>query len=270
MFSCQQIPNYTLCDSALNGFENFSYYTRQMVMSDELGDYYVNMDATPSAKKKFAITWHFMKKLDILPKSLGSKYDSFDNMTELAQEFRIKGNQCFKAKKYIAAIDSYTKCLMHSKRDSECYVFAMNNRSIAFFYKGMFKECVTDLHRVYLSKKYPVSLLYKLFERAGNAYRKLGNRDNALEHYSQCLSYLEKSTLTHVEKINLRSKINEAIQTTKGITGSIPPMFNVPVDKLLGGKHENIPAFSKYLELKCTEDMGRGVYATCDINPGRF
>lgn len=40
------------------------------------------------------------------------------------------------------------------------------------------------------------------------------------------------------------------------------------IDALLGGVNECIPALSKCLELKCSENMGRGVYTTCDINPG--
>jgi len=41
------------------------------------------------------------------------------------------------------------------------------------------------------------------------------------------------------------------------------------VDQLVGGRNENIPALSAFVELKMSEDMGRGVYATRNINPGR-
>jgi len=42
-----------------------------------------------------------------------------------------------------------------------------------------------------------------------------------------------------------------------------------PVEQLVGGRNENIPALSAFVELKMSENMGRGVYATRDINPGK-
>jgi len=42
-----------------------------------------------------------------------------------------------------------------------------------------------------------------------------------------------------------------------------------PVEQLVGGKNKNIPALSAFVELKMSENMGRGVFATRDINPGR-
>jgi len=41
------------------------------------------------------------------------------------------------------------------------------------------------------------------------------------------------------------------------------------VEQLVGGRNENIPALSAFVELKMSEDMGRGVYATSDIYPGK-
>jgi len=41
------------------------------------------------------------------------------------------------------------------------------------------------------------------------------------------------------------------------------------VEHLVGGRNENIPALSAFVELKMSDDMGRGVYATRDINPGK-
>jgi len=46
-------------------------------------------------------------------------------------------------------------------------------------------------------------------------------------------------------------------------------MKTSPVEQLVGGRNENIPALSAFVELKMSEKMGRGVYATRDINPGK-
>lgn len=77
-------------------------------MMCELGDFYVKMDSTLSAMKKFAITWKLMKKLDMMPKYLKYKCDSYDIMAELAQAFLTKGNEYFKVNKFFNAIDNYT------------------------------------------------------------------------------------------------------------------------------------------------------------------
>jgi len=40
-------------------------------------------------------------------------------------------------------------------------------------------------------------------------------------------------------------------------------------EQLVGGRNENIPALSAFVELRMSKNMGRGVYATRDINPGK-
>jgi len=42
-----------------------------------------------------------------------------------------------------------------------------------------------------------------------------------------------------------------------------------PDEQLVGGRNEHIPALSAFVELRMSENMGRGVYATHDINPGK-
>lgn len=252
--------------SLMSNVINHECALRWTVVAHNSDDYFEKLSSAKTARQKFAVTMAHMKIKGLLPKEIIPNRRNAD----LATILRNIGNEHFMAKRYLMAVENYTKSLMNSNLDSVCYAYALANRSAALFHMGLYEDCLKDIGRAVESGVYPVDLRYKLSERVGNAHRMLGNGELAIKHFSECLLiHLDKSTMSKEKKCNFKTQILDAMKESEGIVRPTPS-DNMLVDELTGGKNENIPSFSKYLEIKSSEDMGRGVYATHDINPGTY
>lgn len=252
-------------------YPGFVHYTNQFQTINVLGDVYVQFSAKNTDEKRFKYTRLLLKKYGMLPTAVHPLHEfineTFDHA--LSNTIRSQGNENFKAKKYVKAIDNYSESMIISMPGTECYAYSLANRSAALFHYGEYQYCLDDIRRA-LRSKYPKRIVFKLYERAGNAERMLGRGDLAKKNYLKCLKYVDKSTsLSEKEKQDWKIKVTNAIENCKSLAEQNFVKKKIPVDHLMGGKNEKIPAFSKHLELKLSTDSRRGVYATCDINPGK-
>lgn len=248
-------------------YDNFLHYSRRLQMADALGDVYVNLSALKTAKSRFLFTRSLLIKHKMLTRTLNIEME-YDCPT-LSANIRQKGNDFFRAKKYTKAIDLYTRCLMGSEPTTECHALALGNRSAAHYHLGHFELCIKDAHWAMVCN-YPSKLAYKLYERAGNAECMLGLAQRAKDSFTECLIRLDEVDMSAENKRKFRetieiaiAKCDERLEDRKR-TKKVPP-----IEELVGGRNENIPALSAFVELKMTKDMGRGVFATHDINPGK-
>lgn len=255
-------------------YEGFCHYTDQLRASKALADALVDFDRAGTDEEKFMVTRAILAKYKMLPTA--PPCDSY-RRGDLsgAKELRTQGNQYFKTGRYYAAIDRFTKSLLKTVPGSEGWAYALANRSAALFRIRRYSHCLKDVDRA-LAALYPASLKFKLYERAGNAERELGRGDRARRNYDECLKHLDVAAIPDEKKRELRAEIAGAAKMCEGLESPSDETVreqdeNETVDKLLlGGANEHVPALSKCLELKITENMGRGVYATCDIDPGNF
>jgi len=85
-----------------------------------------------------------------------------------------------------------------------------------------------------------------------------------------CLTRLDEADLSAETKRKFRASVESAISKCEEQPTDRKQTIETPtVELLAGGKNKNIPALSTFVELKMSENMGRGVYATRDINPGK-
>ncbi|XP_060874183.1 SET and MYND domain-containing protein 4-like [Metopolophium dirhodum] len=249
-------------------FDNFCYYSTRLLMADVLGDVYVEVAKTQSANRRFMFTRALLRKHNMLATSLDTdKFFEYEHPT-ISESLRQRGNEFFKAKMYEKAVDMYTKSLKSCKPNTECNALAVANRSAAHFHMGKYDLCLKGL-RVAMWANYPSKLAYKLYERAGNAERKLGLVEKAMESYTECLTRLDEADMSAENKRKFRAAVEIAVtECDELLTYQKSVMKTPPGEQLVGGRNENIPALSAFVELKMSENMGRGVYATRDINPG--
>jgi len=248
-------------------FDNFCFYSTRLLMDDVLGDVYVELSNTKSADGRFLYTRALLRKHKMLGTTLdtGIEYEH----PSVSEGFRLRGNEFFKAKMYEEAVDMYTKSLKSCKPNSVCNSLAAANRSAAHFRMGKYNLCLKGLRSAVWSN-YPSKLAYKLYERAGNAERKLGRVEKAIESYAECLERLDEADMSAENKRKFRATVETALaECEELLTFQKRSMKTPPVEQLVGGRNENIPALSAFVELKMSENMGRGVYATRDINPGK-
>lgn len=250
---------------------NVDRYTASLREAGILGDVLVEFAAADTAEKKFMVTHDAL--LDCL-KPARAPYSGLHIPSPISSEnIRLQGNTFFKSKRFHSAIVAYTSSIMHSQPGLESWTFALANRSAALYRIDDYSNCLKDIDRA-LEASYPDALAYKLYRRAGRAECLLGRCDAAKRNYAECLKHVDMASISEKEKIRVRVEMAESIkQCGNTCAGSrrVEPMLEEKItsdEVLAGGPNESIPALSKFLELKYTESMGRGVYATCDINPG--
>ncbi|XP_060875158.1 SET and MYND domain-containing protein 4-like [Metopolophium dirhodum] len=248
-------------------YDNFLHYSNRLLMANVLGDVYVDLSKLKSPNSRFVFTRDLLLKHKMLDQTLdiGMEYDLPNVSTNLRQQ----GNELFKAKQYEKAAHTYTKCLMGTDPNTECYALALANRSAAYFHLGLYKLSLKDA-RWAMEFNYPSRLAYKLYERAGNAERMLGLVERAMQSYAVCLTRLDEVDMSEEKKSKFREAIEKAATECKEVFTEHKKTMKVPRadEQLVGGRNENIPALSAFVELRMSKNMGRGVYATRDINPG--
>uniref|UniRef100_A0A2H8U026 SET and MYND domain-containing protein 4 n=1 Tax=Melanaphis sacchari TaxID=742174 RepID=A0A2H8U026_9HEMI len=247
-------------------YDNFLHYSRRLQMADALGGVYVHLSTLKTAKSRFVFTRSLLRKHKMLTPTLNVDLE-YDGPASTAK-LRLKGNDFFKSKMYGKAADMYTMCLVSSDPTSECHALALGNRSAAYYHMGQFELCLKDVRWAIMSN-YPPKLAYKLYERAGNAERMLGLAERAKESYAECLIRMDEVDMSEENKLKFRTAVDIAVaQCDERLEERKKTKKVLPAEQLVGGKNENIPALSAFVELKMSKDMGRGVYATHDINPG--
>lgn len=190
------------------------------------------------------------------------------------------GFKCFDAGMYWDACKLYTEAMVAARPGTESFAIALANRSAALYLLDKFQLCLDDVRRA-LDSNFPANTTYELYDRVGDAHRRLGHRSDALDGYLEGLELLSDAFAcpvnddeTHEKRLfalDIISKFidvlveapnEEEVQSFKRLP---------PVNYLIGGKNELIPALSKRLEVRpSTNGNRRGVYATCDINPGKY
>ncbi|XP_016664121.1 SET and MYND domain-containing protein 4 isoform X2 [Acyrthosiphon pisum] len=251
-------------------YRNFFHYSSRLNMAGVLGDVHVELLKLKKADSWFMFTRDLLLKHEILTSTLDVN-DEYDDPNK-SKSLRKNGNVFFKARLYWKAVDMYNRCLKACKPNTECHALAQANRSAAYFHMGQYEHCLKDALCVVESDNYPSNLVYKLHERIGHVEHILGYTERAKKSYALCLKRLDEADMSAVKKRKFRMAISIAVSNCEEVeeepTKSTTTMETLCVEQLVGGKNENIPALSAFVELKLSENMGRGVYATCDINPG--
>lgn len=224
-----------------------------------------------SAEKRFDFARELMKKHGLLPEAVHKPHDYKNTLYDSKKtlELRRIGSELLKDKNYTEALIVYTESIKSSEPGTECHSHALASRSVVMFYTEQYHLCLNDIRRAMLSQ-YPIGMMYKLYQLAGDSESYLGHGDSAKKNYLKCLEFMDKTTMTKDAEQKLRLEITNAIKSCESLGEKKVDESKIPVDKLLGGSNDKIPAFSKFLELKNSPNLGRGVYATCDINPGDY
>lgn len=247
------------------------YYTSQLQEAGVLGNVIVEFAAADTAEKKFTVTNDALRDNGVLCGALQAEFHGASPFA--AKSIRLQGNDFFKSKHFERAIIMYTASILRSQPGTESWSFALANRSAALYRIKDYANCLKDIDRT-LNSSYPVALAYKLYERAGRAECFLGRCDVAKRHYAECSRHVDLASISEEAKTRVKVEMVESIEkcgdTCPGSRReeTVPQVETTRNEVLVGGANDSIPAFSKCLELKYTESMGRGVYATRDINPG--
>ncbi|XP_025421568.1 uncharacterized protein LOC112691508 isoform X2 [Sipha flava] len=246
---------------------DFSYYSKRFQMTGSLGDVYKTLAGLHSPELRFSYVRDLLKEHSMLPTELVQPCVEVVFNREMTDMVRRIGNDHFRCRDYVAALNEYMKCVVGTEPGTVQHAYALANRSAAYFHLNRYELCLADIPRA-IKSKYPTKLLYKLYERAGHAEYNLGRGEKAKFNYSECLKRLDDGVMTAEQRSRYKKLLKECIENCNGLEERNFPENQPSIEQLTGGRHPFIPALSKLVELKCSPTMGRGVFATEDINPG--
>ncbi|XP_014234980.2 SET and MYND domain-containing protein 4-like, partial [Trichogramma pretiosum] len=196
-----------------------------------------------------------------------------------AEESRIirnEGNVIFKKKKHSAEdhmniLYLYNESIACAPKESEELMLAYNNRSVFLLHLHKYKECIDDIDKVLELTKLNIKRI-KLYCRKVECLTALGSPANK-DVFNQVIQIFNEAKLS----IDEQTCASEIIKRTKSIL--IANKLFVPsnrkflkekeeFDNIIKNKESTGPFDS--LEIKMTKEMGRGLYATRDIEVGEL
>lgn len=113
--------------------------------------------------------------------------------TSKSEEFKNKGNELYKARKFEEAIEAYDSAILVHPNEVTYY----NNKAAVLLELGRFDECESLLKST-LERRYEINTAYqngasyekcaKLYNRLASLYLKQGKYDKAIETYNKSLT----------------------------------------------------------------------------------
>lgn len=122
----------------------------------------------------------------------------------LAKEEKDKGNEAYKKKDFVTAIEHYQKAIEYDPIDMTFY----NNLAAVYFEQKEYQKCIEQCEKaieIGRENRADFKLIAKSFMRIGNAYKRLKDYKQAKVYYEKSLSEHRtpeiKTLLSDVEKV---------------------------------------------------------------------
>lgn len=80
--------------------------------------------------------------------------------------------------------------------------------------------------------------------------------------------HLNSTQLAFAEKEIIKIRISQSIKKCEQLVDK-PKNMKTKSAHFLENKNDNIAGLSKFVEIKYSEEMGRGLYVSNNINPGK-
>lgn len=195
----------------------------------------------------------------------------------LSEQFRNKGNEYFKTKRYFHAIEWYSKSVMYasnyrqSENNTNNLALGFANRSAALFHLAKYTECIVDIEHA-LENQYPQSMLYKLHERHGKCLLSLGDPECARQCFSRALTNLSKSDLDEKKKSTLQKNFETCLagcceNTINEDQQKYSSTFTMPDFGCENNK--TFPSLTSAVNVVYSPNRGRYIVANEYISPGK-
>jgi SET and MYND domain-containing protein len=204
---------------------------------------------------------------------------------QLSTSHRVEGNNYYQKKLNWKAISSYNRSLLVG--EGEALALAYANRSAVFHDTSDWLHSLRDIQLAF-DHGYPEHLEYKLRERQGNCWLQLGHVRQAFISFNLARNLLLVTTTnaqqSHKDKlISINSKIvklGDDANPTIGVSESNESAAAASIERQIIKKRRTapdlnrdsnalLPAASTSIELTDSDDRGRCLVATEDIQIGK-
>lgn len=137
------------------------------------------------------------------PEPKPSEDDKLPENKKLAKRAKEYGNEAYKKKDFVAALEHYQKAIEHDPSDITFY----NNVAAVYFEQKDYNKCIAECEKgieIGRENRADFKLISKALTRIGNAHRKLENWISAKTYYEKSLSEYRtpevKTLLSETEK----------------------------------------------------------------------
>lgn len=145
--------------AAMNSTNDVYFYIDTLMekLKDNLEDFQLIADSLDKIE--------FVRKL-LVEHNLMPDYSQFKQIKseEIAQMFRLRGNELFKSKRFFSALNCYNKCLCYAANDSKHLAMCYGNRSAIYCEIEEYEHCLENIQLARIHKC-PQECLERLSER---------------------------------------------------------------------------------------------------------
>ena len=194
-----------------------------------------------------------------------------------ARVLRTSGNKSYQRKQFKESLEMYTESILKAPVDDDSseLALAFANRSAVFYHLKMYVLCLQDINYA-LKYGYPEHNRYKLYERKGKCCYHLKLKEQAITAFEQAIEFAEKAKLSDLKIDRLVRDLEKELDQVEKINikcDEIPSVtaFNSnhgPIPTIEGKRNYQFPCMTSDVVLRYTEERGRGLFATHDIEVG--
>ncbi|XP_054272103.1 SET and MYND domain-containing protein 4-like [Macrosteles quadrilineatus] len=212
--------------------------------------------------EKVGMAYYLFSEANLLPHGL----ENHPKSPKESLAFREKGNKEFLLKQDLLAVQTYSVSAAFAPIGSEELALAYANRSAVTLSLNEFETCLEDIDRA-LAGKYPEHLKFKLYERKGKCLKSIGKNKLAAEMFQLALKSLSCSNLSEEKLISTTSAFKNLLNSCSANSyrdkseKECPPCFSE-------SRNEMILSASSLVQIEYSQELGRHLVATSDIEPG--
>ncbi|XP_046987699.1 SET and MYND domain-containing protein 4-like [Schistocerca americana] len=197
----------------------------------------------------------------------------------IAAEYRMQGNRAYQQKDDRKALSLYNRGIAFSPvvqladtdGDSNELSLGFANRSAVAFSLGDSASCLKDIDLAF-KYRYPANLHYKLLERKGKCFLRMNRFEDAFETFTGALKALELASLPAEKCQSVKKQIIELQGKTESRNAATEKPYLFSLQQKLPRKtyqeSNEIVCACDAVEIKYSQDMGRYIQASTNLNPG--
>jgi len=228
-----------------------------------------------STSKLFASLAHDFERIEFV-QSLLDSLDTKKLINKETEKSEIKsislreaGNEKFRKKRDLEALDFYTQSILFAPADSKLLALGFGNRSAVLKSLRKYEDCILDIDRA-LRLEFPDNLVYKILVRQGECYKMIGKFGVAVKIFQQAQEKLKIADLNKKKSIEQIKILSDLIANCKECEEEVNKESQSPRELPCKayGQSEEITCASSCVKIEYSADFGRHLCATQDIEPG--
>ena len=195
-------------------------------------------------------------------------HEKNEGLADLAKE---DGNKNMQIGKSIKALAHYNQAIFLAPSSSQTLTLSIANRAVVWMKLDQYEKALSDLEWLIDIGNYPKDSIYKIYQRLGLVYLKLGNSIESVQACRKSYEFLKISKMNNELKRKVVEELNTSIRRAKDLpqVSHLENSIRKP-EHFLQKEHETLQGFSHKMDIEFTANKGRHAIANEVIEPGEI